>query len=182
MRNVLAAVSAGLLASVFAVAQGPQQAQTASAPSPQQQMMNYFTGDWKLSGTTKISPSTPAVPFTSTEHGEWVPGGYFLEIHSVMKGPLGDVHGVRMMEYNAADHVYTYNAYNSLGEHQVATGKADGYTWTWDAEEKMNGITTKGRYMVTLTSPSSYTFKSEVQKPAGGWVTVMEGTATRSPQ
>jgi len=66
-------------------------------------MMNYFAGDWKLTGTTKISPSTPGSPFTSTEHGEWVPGGFFLEIHSVMKGPLGDVHGVRMMEYNAAD-------------------------------------------------------------------------------
>ena len=70
----------GLLASVWAVAQGTQQPQTAPAPSPQVQMMNYFAGDWKLSGTTKISPSAPGAPFTSTEHGEWVPGGFFLEI------------------------------------------------------------------------------------------------------
>ena len=182
MRSIWAAISVGLLASGLAVAQGAQPPQAAPAPSPQQQMMNYFAGDWKLSGTTKISPSTPAVPFTSTEHGEWVPGGFFLEIRSVMKGPLGDVHGVRVMEYNAADHVYTYNAYNSLGEHQLAIGKAQGNTWTWNAEEKMNGITTKGRYVVTLATPDSYTFSSQVQKPGGAWVTVMEGTAARSPQ
>ncbi|MGA2689394.1 MAG: DUF1579 family protein [Candidatus Korobacteraceae bacterium] len=182
MRSVSAAFSLGLLASAFAVAQVAQQPQTAPAPSPQVQMMNYFAGDWKLTGTTKISPSTPGAPFTSTEHGEWVPGGFFLEIHSVMKGPLGDVHGVRMMEYNAADKVYTYNAYNSLGEHQVAIGKAQGNTWTWNAEEKMNGVTTNGHYIATLLTPDSYTFRSQVQKPGGGWVTVMEGTATRSSQ
>jgi hypothetical protein len=182
LRSVSAAFLPGLLASIFAVAQGAQPPQTVPAPSPQVQMMNYFAGDWKLSGTTKISPSAPGAPFTSTEHGEWVPGGYFLEIHSIMKGPLGDVHGVRMMEYNAADQIYTYNAYNSLGEHQVAIGKAQGDAWTWNAEEKMNGVTTKGRYIVTLLTPDSYTFRSQVQKPGGAWVTVMEGTATRSPQ
>jgi hypothetical protein len=27
----------------------------------------------------------------------------------------------------------------------------------------------------------AYSFKSEVQKPGGGWLTVTEGTATRMP-
>jgi len=64
----------------------------------------------------------------------------------------------------------------------VAIGKAQGNTWTWNADEKMNGVTTKGRYVVTLLTPDSYTFKSQVQTPAGALVTVMEGTAIRSPQ
>ncbi|MGD0930822.1 MAG: DUF1579 family protein [Candidatus Korobacteraceae bacterium] len=182
MRRVTAAFLLGWLTNILAVAQAAPPPAAPPALSPQVQMMNYFAGDWKLSGTTKISPSAPGAPFTSTEHGEWVPGGFFLEIHSVMKGPLGDVHGVRMMEYNAAEQVYTYNAYNSLGEHQVAIGKAQGNTWTWNADEKMNGVTTKGRYVVTLLTPDSYTFKSQVQTPAGALVTVMEGTAIRSPQ
>jgi hypothetical protein len=180
VRSPLVALVLLLLAGIWAIAQAPQSPQSASAPSQQQQMMGYFAGDWMLTGTTKVSPNSPSVPFHSTEHGEWVPGGYFLEIHSVSHGPLGDVHGVRMMEYNAAKQVFTYNAYNSLGEHQVAIGKAQGNTWTWNAEEKMNGVTTPGRYTVTLQSPYSYTFKSEVQKPGGAWVTVMEGTATRT--
>ena len=51
----------------------------------------------------------------------------------------------------------------------------------WSADEKLNGITTEGRYTVNLTSPDAYNFKSEVRKPNGGWATVMEGTATRVP-
>lgn len=180
MRSPSAAAFMWLLVSISAVAQAPQQSASAPAPTPQQQVMGYFAGDWTLTGTAKVSPSSPSVPFHATEHGEWVPGGYFVEIHSVSHGPLGDVHGVRMMEYNPEKQVYTYNAYNSLGEHQVAIGNVQSNTWTWNAEEKMNGVTTNGRYTFTAQSPYAYTFKSEVQKPDGTWVTVMEGKATRT--
>jgi hypothetical protein len=157
-----------------------QSSQTAPTPSPQQQMMGYFAGDWTLTGTQKVSPNTPSVPFTGTEHAEWVPGGFFLETHSVNKGPLGDVHGTRVMEYSPREKVYTYNAYDSLGEHQMAIGTVEGKTWVWNAEEKLNGVVTKGRYTVTFISPDAYSFKSEVPKAGGGWVTVKEGKATRS--
>jgi hypothetical protein len=167
-----------LILSAGMFAQNPQQP---PAPSPQQQMMGYFAGYWKLSGTARISPSGPATPFTATEHGEWVPGNYFLETHTKMHGPMGDVHSTRVMEYNAADKVFTYNAYNSLGEHIMAIGNVQGSTWEWNAEEKLNGVVTKARYTVTFISPNSYGFKSDVPKPGGGWATVMEGTATRTP-
>jgi hypothetical protein len=158
----------------------PPQQQAQAQPTPQQ-MMGYFAGDWSLTGTAKISPNSPSAPFSSTEHGEWLPGGYFLEIRSVSHGPLGDVHGVRMMEYNTEKSLFTYNAYNSLGEHQIAICKVQGDIWVWNADEKMNGIAVKGRHTLTLTSPNSYNYKSEVQKPDGGWVTVAEGKATRTP-
>ena len=74
----------------------------------------------------KISPNSPGGAFTSTEQTEWVPGGFFLETHSKMKLPMGNIRGTRMMEYNAADKIYTYNVYNSLGEHQMATGTLQG--------------------------------------------------------
>lgn len=185
MRAACAAVILGLLAGTPATT---QQAQPAPAPTPQrqpgnaptpQQMMGYFAGDWKLTGTQKIAPSSPAASYASTEHGEWVGAG-FLEIHAVSHGPLGDVHATRMIEYNPADQAFTFNAYNSLGEHQVAVCKPQGAVWTWQVEQKMNGVTTNARRVVTLTSPNSYTFKTEVQRPGGGWVTVMEGTATRA--
>lgn len=165
---------------VLAVGQQAQPNPTPPQPTQQQQMMNYFAGDWTLTGTTKISPKSPAAPFTGTEHGAWVPGGFFLESHSVTKGPMGNVHGTRVMEYNANDKVYTYNAYNSLGEHIMAVGKVQGDTWVWNSEEKLNGIIVKGRYTVTFVSPNSYSFTSEVQKPGGGWDTVSQGTATRA--
>jgi hypothetical protein len=96
-----------------------------------------------------------------------------------MKSPMGHINSVRVMGYNPEDRFYTYNVYNSLGEHQMATGRIQGNTWTWMAEEKMNGVTAQGRYTMTIVSPDSYTFKSEVATPGGGWATVMEGKATR---
>jgi hypothetical protein len=48
-----------------------------------------------------------------------------------------------------------------------------------DSAEKLNGVTVKGRYTVVETGPDTFTFKSEVADPEGGWVTVMEGKAQR---
>jgi len=150
-------------------------------PSPEQQKMGYFAGHWKLQGTMKISPNTPAGPFTATERGEWVKGNFFLETHSTMTSVLGDTRSTRVMEYNPDDKVYTYNVYNSLGEHQMAIGHVADNTWTWSSEAKMNGVISKGRYTITVVSPSVYTFKHETITGTGSWATVMEGKATRSP-
>jgi hypothetical protein len=149
-------------------------------PTPEHQKMGYFAGDWKLQGTMRISPNTPGGPFTSTEHGGWVSGGFFLETHSSMHSVLGDVRGVRVLEYNPADKIYTYNAYNSLGEHVMATGHVVDNIWTWNSDAQLNGVIAKGRYTITVISPTAYTFKYETPTPAGTWSTVMEGKATRS--
>ena len=184
MRKAAALLAISLLVATVCLAQlgsplsSPQAAPT---PSPQQQAMGYFGGGWKVTGTTKISPTSPAVPFTSTQQGEWIPGNFFMEVKSVTHGPLGDVHTVRMMEYNAADSVYTFNEYNSLGEHVVGVGKIDGQKWVWQTTKKLNGVTTKGRYISTYVTADSYSIKSEVQKPGGGWLTATEGVATRTP-
>lgn len=167
-----------LFLSSFVFAQAPQQP-SPSGVLPQHQEMGFFVGDWTASGTSKISPTSPAAPFTLKERGEWVTDGYFVETKTSMKGPLGTVNSQRVMGYNVEDKVYTYNVYNSLGEHQVALGHVNGNTWIWYSEEKLNGIVIKGRYTVTLTSPNSFDFKSEVANPKGGWVTVMEGKAQR---
>jgi len=167
-----------VLLSAFAIAQAPQQS-AAPGITPQHQAMGYFAGDWTASGTSKISPNTPAAPFTLKEHGEWVTDGYFLETKTSMKGAMGTVNSQRVMGYNPEDKVYTYNVYNSLGEHQVALGHVSGNTWTWESEEKLNGLVIKGRYTIVETGPNSYTFTSEIADPKGGWATVMQGKATR---
>src|SRR5437588_588398 len=97
-----------------------------------------------------------------------------------MSGSMGNLRATRVMEYNPQKNLYAYNVYNSLGEHTIATGEFLGTTWVWNAESQLNGITTKGRYTITIVSPASYTFKSEVPDPSGGWSTVMEGKATKT--
>lgn len=183
MRKAAGVVAISLLAAMAVVAQMGQQPQSQAMPAPssQQLAMGYFGGAWKVTGTTKISPASAAAQFTSTQQGDWVPGNYFMEVHSVTHGPLGDVHAVRMMEYNSADHVYTYNEYNSLGEHVVGVGKIEGQKWVWETTKKLNGVATKGRYITTFVTADAYSIKSEVQKPGGGWLTVSEGVATRVP-
>jgi hypothetical protein len=182
VRKAAAAIAICLFAGMLAVAQSPMAPQAQPpAPSQQQLAMNYFAGPWKITGTTKISPTSPAVPYNATATGEWIPGNYFLEIKYVTHGPLGDIHMVRMMEYNAGEGVYTYNEYNSLGEHVVAVGKIDGQKWVWNTTKKLNGITTKGRYITTFVTKDAYSINSQVQKPGGGWLTVTEATATRMP-
>ena len=167
-----------LLLSALALAQAPMQ-NAAPGLTLQHQAMSFFLGDWTASGTSKISPKSPGAPFTLKEHGEFVTGGYFLETKTSLKGPLGTVNSQRVMGYNVEDKVYTYNVYNSLGEHQVALGHLNGNTWVWNSEEKLNGVVVKGRYTIVENGPNTFTFKSEVADPKGGWATVMEGTATR---
>jgi len=167
-----------ILLSSFVVAQAPQQT-SAPGVTPQHQRMGYFVGDWTASGTSKISPKSPGAPFTLKEHSEFVTDGYFLETKTSMKSELGTVNSQRVMGYNVEDKVYTYNVYNSLGEHQVALGHVNGNTWTWNSEEKLNGLVITGRYTIVETGPDTLTFKSEVADPKGGWVTVMEGKAQR---
>jgi hypothetical protein len=173
---VLAIVFLGC--SVPCLGQPPQQT---LVPSSEHQRMGYFVGDWKLRGTMNVSPNVPGGDFTSTEHSEWVTGGFFLETHSNMKSVMGDIRSVRVMEYNPDDKIYTYNAYNSLGEHQMAIGHVLDNTWAWTSEAKMNGVIAKGRYTITVVSPSVYTFRYETLTPAGSWSIVMEGKATRDP-
>ena len=149
-------------------------------PTPEHQKMDYFAGDWKLTGTMKVSPTVPGGDFTSSEHSEWVSGNFFLQTKSSMHSVMGDTRSVRVMEYNGDDKVYSYNAYNSLGEHQMAMGHVRDNVWTWTSEAKLNGIIAKGRYTITVVSPVVYTFKYETLTGSGAWATVMEGKATRS--
>ena len=177
--KLISASATFFLLSLIASAQGTMTTPP-SAPTPEQQIMGYFVGNWQLQGTTKISPNSPPATFTGEEQSVWVSGQYFVETHTDIKGPLGDIRSTRVMEYNPADHAYTYNAYNSLGEHIMAIGHLDGNTWTWTAEQKLNGVIANARYTFHFVSKNSYTFKSEVASPSGAWVTVMEGTATRT--
>jgi hypothetical protein len=167
-----------VLTATFAMAQA---AAAPMGPTQEQQIMEYFVGDWSLQGTRKISPTSPPAEFTGKEQSAWTQGGYFVETHTDIHGPLGDVRSTRVMEYNPKDHVYLYNVYNSLGEHILAKGTLKGSVWTWTAEEKLNGVVVPARYTFNFVSKDSYTFKQEVQaSPGGAWTTVMQGTATRT--
>ena len=60
----------------------------------------------------------------------------------------------------------------------VPRGAVEGKIWTFDDEAKMGDTMVKNRYVMEITSDTSYTFKWEVEGP-DGWATIMKGTAKK---
>ena len=148
-------------------------------PAPELKKLDVFAGTWTMEGDMKPGPMGPGGKWTGTEHSDWMEGGYFLQGHSEFKSPMGNAKGPSFMGYDSSDKVYTYDAFNSMGEAEHAKGTVDGDTWSWTSEEKMGGQTMKGRYTVKITSPSTYDMKYEMSSDGATWNTVMEGKAKK---
>ncbi len=148
-------------------------------PGPELKKLDYFVGAWTSDGDMKPGPMGPGGKITSTEHSEWMDGGFFLVIHSQFKGSMGNGTGIAFMGYNPEEKVYTYDAYNSAGQAIHSKGTVDGDTWTWNADEKMGGQVMKGRFTMKVFSPTSYSYKFEMSQDGASWTTAMDGKATK---
>jgi hypothetical protein len=149
-------------------------------PSPELKKLDYFAGSWTSEGDMKASPFGPGGKMSSTEHNQWMEGGFFLLSHSVDKTPMGQGKGVAVFGYDTNEKVYTYQSYNSMGEAEHAKGTLNGDTWTWTNEDKIQGKVMRGRYTVTVTSPTAYSFKFEMAPEGADYATVMEGKASKA--
>ena len=169
-------VAVMFVAAAAALAQNPP----AQKPGPELEKIKYFVGTWKTTGDLKPGPMGPGGKFTDTTHAEWMPGGFFIQMHSngEMAG-MGKMTSSAFMGYNTEDKVYTYDEFSSTGERVSARGTLEGDTWTWTNEEKMMGKTMKGRFTEKMTSPTSYDFKFEMSMEGSPFETVMEGKATK---
>jgi hypothetical protein len=175
MKRLSVTILVAMLA-LTAVASAQMQA---PKPGPEHQKLQYFAGTWSMDGDMKPSPMGPGGKFTGTEHNEWMDGGFFLLSHSDVTMPVGKAKGLAVFGYNSEEKMYTYNGFNSMGEGESAKGTIDGDTWNWTNENKMGGKLMRGRYTVKTLSPTSYTFKFEMQPEGADWATIMEGKATK---
>jgi Protein of unknown function (DUF1579) len=159
-----------------------QPAAEAPKPSPEQEKLGYFVGKWKSEGEMKPSPFMPGGSFTTTDDCQWFEGGFAVVCHSQGSGPMGATKGLGIMGYSADEGVYTYYGVDNspMAMASVPRGTIQGDTWTYSDEAKMGGKMIKSRYVMQQLSPTSYTFKWEMQDEAGGWQTVMEGKSTKS--
>lgn len=143
-----------LIVAVFASAQMPM-----PKPAPELKQLDYFAGTWKLDGDARPGPMGPGGKMTMEEQNKWMPGGFFLVIHSTFSGAgMGEGSGISIMGYDADAKKYTYNEFNSFGEAAKSMGTLDGKTWTWYGEDKMG----KGKFIMNFTSPTSYTFQYDM--------------------
>ncbi len=164
---------AGLLLSLVALSAAQMQM---PKPAPELKQLDWMAGSWKLDGDAKPSPMGPGGKMTMTEDIHWMQGGFFLVSHSKFAGAgMGEGSGVSIMGYDADAKKFTYNEFNSFGEATKSMGTVDGKTWTWYGEDKMG----KGKFIMNLTSPTSYTFQYDMSPDGNTWTTVMTGTATK---
>ena len=166
-----------LFSAVFAAAQNPPQM---PKPGPEQKNLDYFAGNWSITGDVKAGPMGPGGKFTGTEHIEWMPGGFFLVSHSQGSSSMGKETGLAIYGYDTEKKVYTYDEFSSTGENIHASGSLDGKTWTWTSEMTMNGQPMKGRFTITETSATAYTFKFEMSQDGTNWTQVMDGSGKKA--
>lgn len=178
MRRLSATVCAGIFTLLAAVCMQAQMGP--AAPAPELKKLDFMAGDWTAEGTINASPGMPGGKFTETTHAEWMEGNFFLIEHSDGDmGPMGKLKELAAMGYDPDRKVYTYHAFNSMGQDEAATGTVDGDTWTWLSDEHFGGMIMKGRFTMKVLSPTSYTMKFELSQDGTSWTTGMEGKATK---
>jgi hypothetical protein len=175
--TILFTITILLSAALTSTAQQPPQP---PKPGPEQKNLGYFAGNWKVTGDVKPGPMGPGGKFTGTEHAEWMPGGFFLVSHTQGSSPMGKETGLSIYGYDSEKKVYTYDEFNSAGENVHATGSFDGKVWSWTSEMTMGGKPIKGRFVLTETSPTAYTFKFDMSQDGTNWMPIMDGSGTKA--
>ena len=173
--SVMGSVVVMLFAAVVAVPQSRP-----PTPSPELKKQDFFVGEWTLEGETKASAFGPGgQKFKSTEHLEWMPGGFFLIAHSYADGKLVEL---TVIGYDADQRTFTHTSYGASGRIEHWLGTADSDTWTWMRDGRpVDGKPTKVRLRIKATSPRSYSFIQDLKAgDAPDWATVAEGTGVKS--
>ena len=159
----------------------PALAQMEIPKAPELKNLDVFVGSWNLQGEMKPGSMGPGGSMTETETCKWMAGGYFLVCNVDFKSTMGDGTGTSYMSYDPSEKMYTYDAFNSMGEAEHAKGTLEGDTWTWSSEEKMGGQSVKAHFIIKVPSPTptSYSFRFDMSPDGNTWNTVMDGKATK---
>lgn len=170
---------ATLLVATFALSLASAAQMDMPKPGPEVKKLDIFVGSWTLDGTVKEHTMAPAGSMTELEKCEWQEGGFFLICHSDYKGTMGSGTGLSVMGYSTDEKAYTYREFNSFGEFTDSRGSVDGNTWTWTNDEKMGATTMKGKFIMKMTSSTTYDFSYDMSEDGAKWTTIMDGKATK---
>lgn len=179
MRSIPATILLSILSVSTCLLSVPSSAQMPS-PAPELKKLDFLAGNWTDQADMKPSPMMPeGGKMTMTEKNDWMPGGFFLTLHSNFTSEMGSGSGIAFMGYDTDAKQYTYDEFNSMGERSHSTGSVDGDTWTWVGDQKMGNQTIKGRFTMKVLSPTAYSFKYEMSPDGTAWNTVMDGKSTK---
>lgn len=144
-------------------------------PGPEHKKLEYFVGAWKAEAEIKANGYVPVGKTVGTETCTLGPGGFYVECRGEGQLPAR----LAIIGYDSHAKVYTSYYASSTGLVGTGTGTVEGSTWTWMVEDKWLGKAVKGRTTVTILSPTEHTSKYEMADGKGGYITLLEGKATK---
>jgi Protein of unknown function (DUF1579) len=181
MPRTLGVIAMWVTIAVGGVQSAAAQAPQAPKPGPEHQRLGYFVGKWSAQGEMKPGPMGPGGKVTAADTCEWFEGGFSVVCHSEGNGPMGPSKSLGILSYNAEEKVYTYYGVDNsaMTMASVPKGTLKGDTWTYTDEGTMGGQKYKSRVTIKELSPTSYTFRMDMQGPDGKWTPFMESTNTK---
>ncbi|MBA3444284.1 MAG: DUF1579 family protein [Gemmatimonadales bacterium] len=176
MKRTLDMLAAFAFVSIAGLQSAAAQAPVASKPGPEHARLGYFVGKWTAEGEVKPGPMGPGGKTKSSDTCEWFEGRYSVICRSEGTGPMGPTKNMGILGYNTEEKVYTYygidNSNMTMASVPRGTVRAD--TWTYTDEATFGGRKVKSRVTIKELSPTSYSFRMEMQGPDGKWVPAME--------
>jgi hypothetical protein len=173
--NLLAALTVVSAAGLqVAAAQAPK-------PGPEHKRLGYFVGKWNADGEMKPGPMGPGGKMKSSDTCEWFEGQFSVICRYDGSGPMGPSKGIGILGYNTEEKAYTYYGVDNtnMTMASVPKGTVQGDTWTYTDEGTMGGKKYKSRVTIKELSPTSYTFRMDMQGPDGKWAPMMESKNTK---
>lgn len=181
MRRMPYSLLACAVVSVISVRAAAAQGGQPPKPGPEQERLSYFVGKWTAEGEVKPGPMGPGGKVTTTDSCEWFEGHYSVICRSEGTTPTGPMKSVGILGYSTEEKVYTYYGVDNSGMTMasVPKGVLKGDTWTYTDEGTMGGKKYKSRVIIKELSPTSYSFKMDMQGSDGKWMPMMETKNTK---
>jgi hypothetical protein len=157
------------------------QEQQPPKPGPEHEKLGYFVGKWKADGEVKPGPMGPGGKMKTRDTCEWFEGRYSVICRSEGTTPMGPSKSIGILGYSTEDQAYTYYGVDNSGMtmSSVPKGTRQGNTWTYHDEGTMGGQKYKSRVIIKELSPTSYSFRMDMQGPDGKWMPMMESKNTK---
>ncbi len=159
-------------------AQSPQM--QPPAPSPEVKRLEFFVGKWRTEAEMKPGPWGPGSKASGSDNCSWMDGGFFVICNTEVLQPWGKLIGLGVLGYDATKRKYTRQSYHNDGQTVTGVGTFDGKSWVYISERVVRGRRLKSRFTFVETSSTSYDFKVESSQDGTSWLTVVEGSGTKS--
>jgi hypothetical protein len=155
------------------------QPQEMPKPGPEQKELARFVGTWKMEGTAQPSPMGPGGKVTGTETCRMFEVWHVV-CDATATTPMGPMKNHTILTYDRRAKQYRYFSISNMADAEMATGTRSANAWTFTSTVEMEGMKIHSRFTMTDKSATAYTFTWEVSQDGQKWMSILEGTSTKT--